>query len=147
MSIQNNAFQNEFTRMLQHKSEQSNSGGKSSNSDRPKARFWLNVGILTKVTNAEGEQVDHFVALPQGIPLDTMEPLAIRGQNMDYRARLSAQNDLLQQAIAVATTLAPGETKLLTSGGTGLQVQVRHVAAEAEAIASEDNSYAVQLVL
>lgn len=147
MAIQGNNFNNEFERLLRGAEQANNGNSRSSNgnSDRPKAKYWLNIGIMTKVQNAEGEEIEHFVALPQGIPLDTMEPLAIRGQNMDYRARLTAQNDLLQQALDLAATLAPGETKLLSTG-KGLQVQVRHVAAEAEAIPADQNAYRVSLV-
>lgn len=150
MAIQDNnqQYASEFARLMNganNNNAQNQNNKSGNNSDRPKAKYWLNVGMMTKVTNESGEEVDHFVALPQGIPLDTMEPLAIRGQNMDYRARLTAQNDLLQQVITVASSLAPGETRVLSLSG-GLQVQVRHVAEELKEIPADQNAYRVNLL-
>lgn len=119
-------------------------GGKKSNSaskeDKPKAQFWINIGY-----NAEGageDGADRFVSLPTGIPLDTQELLPTNSRNEEFAAFQSARNDLLEQIMAVAKTLKPGEERLLN-----LQIQLRHVNAEREAIAPQDNKFSRPLSL
>lgn len=113
----------------------SNNNAAASNSDRPKAKFWLNIGY----TAGEGED-SKFISLPTGIPLDTQEPLSTKSSNEDFRAMRCAQNDLLEQLIAFAEGLEPGAEGIIQ-----LQVQLRRVKEEAAPIAADENKYARKL--
>lgn len=114
--------------------------------DRPKAELWLNVGYTVQVqgTDEEGKAVteDRFVSLPTGIPVDTMEKVSTRSSNKGYAAFQSARNDLLDQIIAKAESLAPGEDAMLN-----LQLQIRRVNGEQAEISSEENPFVQKLEL
>lgn len=113
---------------------QSNTNG----SDRPKSQFWLNVGMRAGEGDAE-----RFVSLPQGVALDNLKPIAIRGSNEDYNKFTAARNDLLDQIMTLAASLDPGGEAYLS-----LEVQVRRVNDEVEAPAVDEasNAYAIKLV-
>ena len=67
---------------------------------RPEAQFWMNIGIV---------QGDEFISLPKGLPLDTMEPEAIRGGD-EFRRICANKNALLDQLLAaIDGELQPGE--------------------------------------
>jgi hypothetical protein len=106
---------------------------------KPKAKIWLNIGYTAAGAGREGE--DMFVSLPVGIPLDTTEHLALRGSG-DYREFLSARNDLLDQIMAAAGDLQPGEARTLN-----LEIQLRHVADEAAPVDPETNRFGRKLEL
>lgn len=110
----------------------------SSNADKPKAQFWLNIGYIAN----EGEEDEKFISLPTGIPLDTQEPLPTNSSNADFRALRCAQNDLLEQLLAYAKDLEPGE-----EGVIQLQVQLRRVKAPEADIPAAENKYARKLAL
>ena len=101
--------------------------------DLPKAQFWLNVGYVAEGAGKEGEDV--FVSLPTGIPLDTQEHLKISGKNEHWKAFQSARNGLLDQLIAAAQSLQPGEETLVN-----IQVQVRRVSDESEQVIDPANN-------
>lgn len=117
-----------------------NSGNVSSGEDRPKAQLWLNVGYDSGVEDEDGRT--RFVSLPTGIPLDTQELVSVNSRNRDFAAFQSARNDLLQQIIEAGKALAPGEERILN-----LQIQLRRVNAEAEAIPASANQFARQIEL
>lgn len=104
--------------------------GLSSNqqSERPQAKLWLNIGY-----HAE----DKFINLPLGLPIDTMDPAPIRGQNEEFVQLRSAQNELLKALQDLGVKMAPGEEKDLV-----LTVQLRRVN-EQMTVASKDNKYSV----
>lgn len=104
--------------------------------DKPKAQFWLNIGYVAN----EGSDDEKFISLPTGIPLDTQEPLPTNSSNADFRAMRCAQNDLLEQLIAYAQNLEPGEEGIIN-----LQVQLRRVKAQEESIPADENKYARKL--
>lgn len=112
----------------------------ASKDQRPKAEFWINIGVPSGVQDDNGD--DMFVSLPQGIPLDTQEHLKTNSSNNKYAAFQSARNDLLDQLIAHANTLQPGESTMVT-----LQVQVRRVKAEAEPIDPAMNPFSQAIKL
>lgn len=114
----------------------SNNNAASNNAERPKAKFWLNVGY----TANEGTEDAKFISLPTGIPLDTQEPLSTKSSNEDFRAMRCAQNDLLEQLIEFAESLEPG-----AEGVIQLQVQLRRVKEETAPIAADENKYARKL--
>ncbi|AHI60058.1 hypothetical protein Ea92_02 [Erwinia phage Ea9-2] len=109
-------------------------------SDLPKAEFWLNIGYTAEGAGKDGE--DAFVSLPQGIPLDTQEPLSVKGKNSDWVAFQSARNGLLKQIMQKVSELQPGEETLLN-----LQVQVRRVNNEEMVIDPADNKFTRSLDL
>lgn len=105
---------------------------------RPKAEFWVNLGYESDVQDDEGNNM--FISLPQGIPLDTQESLKTNSSNNKYAAFQSARNDLLDQLIAHAQQLKPGE-----SCNVNLTVQVRRVKEEAAPIDPAANPFTKKL--
>lgn len=108
--------------------------------DKPKAVFWLNVGYESDVKDEDG--TNRFVSLPFGIPLDTQEALATNGKNREFAAFQQARNDLLEQIMECAQQLQAGESRLIN-----LQVQIRKVNDEAEAISADQNPFSRKLTL
>lgn len=101
--------------------------------DRPKAELWLNLGYETEHINEETGK-PYFISLPQGIPLDTMEPADTNIRSPEFAAIRNAQNSLLEQLQDYCKDLAPGEDKLIT-----LTVQVRRVKAPVAPIDPANN--------
>ena len=93
----------------------------STKADKPKARFWLNIGFAGK--NQDGS--DFVITLPYGIALDTMER---KGASRNSLA-------LLDKLIAVGQAIPAGETKPI-SASNGLVVSITHVGAPKEADAT-----------
>lgn len=108
--------------------------------DRPKAQFWLNIGYDSGIEDDQGNP--RFVSLPQGIPLDGQEHLPTNSRNSEFAAFQSARNDLYDQLMQVAQSLAPGEEKIVN-----LAIQLRRVNEEAPAIAAADNPFARKIDL
>ena len=75
--------------------------------EKPKAKFWLNVGFAGR--NQDG--TDFTVTLPYGIALDTMERNSLA---------------LLDKLIAVGQAIPAGETKVI-SNQNGLVMSITHV--------------------
>jgi hypothetical protein len=71
---------------------------------RPKSKVWLNPGLF--VQTQEGPQ---WIPLPLGLGIDTMEPMQVRGQNVDFIKRANASNQLLADLKNAGNRLAPGE--------------------------------------
>ena len=112
----------------------------TTNGDKPKAKFWLNIGYVAAGAGDDGE--DRFVSLPVGIPLDTMEHVATNSRSDSYREFQSARNDLLDQITAVAAGLAPGQDTELN-----LTIQLRRVSEEQAPVDSSANRFARELNL
>lgn len=104
--------------------------GLPNQTERPKAKVWLNIGY---------EAGGKFINLPVGLPIDTMEPAAVRGQNEDWVKQRNAQNALLEALKKLGVDLDPGQEQTLN-----LQVRVRRVNEEL-AVPVGDNEYAVDL--
>lgn len=66
----------------------------------PQAKLWLNVGYM---------KGDRFINLPLGLPIDTMEPVEIRGSNQDWLKFNKARNDLLEALKGMIEKLGPGD--------------------------------------
>ena len=102
---------------------------------KAKAEYWINFGYIAPVTGSNGEE--KFVSLPIGIPLDTQEHLATNSRNPEFAYFQAARNDLLDKLIAVAKTLAPGESRIICQDPvTGLAVQLRRVGEEVPELAA-----------
>ena len=97
--------------------------------DKPRAQVWLNIGTTVSIPNpTTGEVEDVFVALPVGIPLDTMEAMEMRGSNQNWAHMVQAKNWLLEQLQDMGKTVGAGEEQLIE----GLQIQIKRVGTPAE---------------
>lgn len=110
--------------------------------DKPKTQLWLNIGYLVEHPDPRYQ----FVALPFGLPLDTMERKQIpdRGDAM-FRLYLKNQNALLDQMIEASSMLAPGEDTIIPCEGTDLAIQIRRVAGAQEIPTDIEDPFARQL--
>lgn len=118
-----------------------NGAGNNNNGEQKRSQYWLNVGYTVEGEFANGDTT-RFVSLPTGMALDGMEPFRITGNNAEFRALRSAQNDLLEQVMAVAESLQPGEEKILN-----LQLQLRRVKDDQEPVAASNNPFSRKLEL
>ncbi len=82
--------------------------------ERRQSKLWVNLGYK----NADGK----FVNLPVGIPIDTMELLAVRGQSEDWVKLTHERNMLIKQLQAIGDDMEPGQEQMLP-----LEVQLRRV--------------------
>ena len=114
-------------------------GNKANSGDRPKAKFWLNIGYDSGVHD-ETTGGTKFVSLPAGIPLDGQERLATNSRNQEFAAFQSARNNLMDQIMARAEQLLPGEEVILN-----LSIQLRRVNDEVAEIAPGDNPFTKEL--
>lgn len=87
-----------------------------------KAQVWLNVGVTLPVVNAEGKTEEVFTSIPSGVPLDTMEAMTARGNNVVNNQKVEAGNHVMHMLQELAENLAPGETQIVD-----LQVEMRRV--------------------
>jgi hypothetical protein len=100
--------------------------------ERQPAMVWVNIGYTVEVQGENGPEA-RFVSLPVGIPLDTSEPIQLRGRNQDFLQFTKARNELREQLLTAAKGMKPGEEQLVQ----GLEIQLRVVA---EAITDGDVS-------
>lgn len=91
--------------------------------ERPKAKYWLNVGYET------GDAEYPFVSLPLGIPLDLESKVDVRGK-AGFAQLCDAQNGLLEELIEMAEKLAPGDDAIISHPEMPLAFQLRHVRGE-----------------
>ena len=105
----------------------------------PDAKLWLNVGYLAPQI-IEGETERRFVALGQGIALDTMADVDVRGSGV-FRAMLTAQNDLRDEVLEEAKALQPGQSAYIGNPDDMLMIQIRRVNDEAATIDPESNPF------
>ncbi len=115
--------------------EKQNSNNRQNNQrtnreDLPKAKLWLNIGY---------EVNGKFINLPVGIPVDTMEPLPVRGQNEEWVKIQTARNGLLKALIEAGSHLQPGEEK-----DVNLTIRLRRTSEEM-VVANADNEFSADL--
>ena len=91
-----------FGSSFNSKSEEST----SDNAMKPKAKFWINVGIKIKKSDGTFE----FISLPVGIAADTMRRNTIPTNKSEYAVKLTKQNQLLDDALSVFESLEPGQS-------------------------------------
>lgn len=101
---------------------------RTTNTNRPKAKTWLNVGY---------ESNGKFVTLPLGMPLDTMEPSKISGQNEEWIKQMTAGNALLKALQELGDSLVPGAEQEIN-----LVVKIRRVNEE-RTVKPEDNEFSI----
>ena len=92
----------------------------ASGKDRPKTQIWLNIGYET----SDGK----FVNLPIGIPVDTMEKLAIRGSNEEWNKLSQARNKMLEKFQKHGASMAAGAEETVS----GLVIKIKRVSADAD---------------
>lgn len=112
--------------------------------EKAPAKVWLNIGYTVdakQMVDGEMKTVQQFVSLPVGIPLDTMVAIALpKGKNKDYRNLVAARNVLMKKLQEISEKLEAGEDTLVP-----LQIQMRRVDAEVEAVGEDENQYVVDL--
>lgn len=118
-----------------------NTNQTTSRDELPKAQLWVNIGVTQNVVK-DGETVEEFIALPQGIPLDTMTLKPATSRNDDFRNRELGMNALHAMLMKKAATLAPGEDVIVN-----LQVQLRRVNNDAIQTPDDQNQYIPQIEL
>ena len=91
-----------FGSSFNNKSEDSS----SDNGMKPKAKFWINVGIKIKKSDGTFE----FISLPVGIAADTMRRNTVPANKSEYATKLTKQNQLLDDALSVFESLEPGQS-------------------------------------
>jgi hypothetical protein len=91
--------------------------------DRPKAQIWLNIGITLPIKQEDGTMKDTFISIPKGVPLDTMEPMTARGNNVENNQKVEIGNMYMEHLQAWAEgELGEGEAQTLT-----VEVEARRV--------------------
>jgi hypothetical protein len=108
------------SRFAQQQAGRSQDGAASAPVRKP-SEFWINVGLPTGVSDDKFS----FLSLPLGIPLDTMNPVELRGTNQEFLEFRAAQNHLLEQVLKAAKNLRPGESTELN-----LMVQLRRISGD-----------------
>lgn len=139
----NDAIGNAFGRLMNQNNTHSIGLGRvnrQAQNDRPKSQFWINLGYPVDYQLDDGSTEQRFVSLPIGIPLDGQERLPTNSKNEQFAAFQVARNELLDQLMAIAQTLEPGEDKIIN-----LKVQIRRV--NEEVIRTEDNPFIKKLNL
>lgn len=100
--------------------------------DKPKTEFWINIGWETnEVDETTGRNI--FVAMPGGIPLESIKPKPLKGKGV-YLEMLEAGNAILEDVFGLAGKLNPGEAIILSSGKESgqLSIELRRIGAEAQ---------------
>lgn len=100
--------------------------------DAPKAKLWLNLGY---------EANGRFVNLPIGIPVDTMKPTELKGQNEDWIKFQTARNNLLAACQSIGAQLEPGQEIEIPN----LVIKLRRVNEELD-VTKDTNDYAADLM-
>lgn len=113
------SFANRFG--AQRQQEQNGNGNGQQQQPRKPSEFWINVGLPTGVSDDKFS----FLSLPLGIPLDTMNPVELRGNNQEFLEFRAAQNHLLEQVHAEAKKLGAGMSIELP-----LMVQLRRISGD-----------------
>ena len=97
--------------------------------DRVKAKVWLNLGVTLPMQQEDGSMVDTFISIPVGVPLDTMEPMVARGNNVENNQKVEIGNMFMEHLQQWADSdVAEGESVPLT-----VEVQARRVKAQGTA--------------
>ena len=105
------------------------------------AKYWLNFGYLQDIENpTTGEIVPTFVAMPGGIPLDTVKRIDVTKGTKYYVALGTARNQLLDDILEACSHMTPGEDKYIGEAG-GLQFQLHMVKDEAETVPENENPF------
>ena len=92
-----------------------NPSGRAAPQERAQSDIFVNVGVEIEIN---GEM--KLLSLPFGLPLDTMNPLTIRGQNEEWNQEATVRNELLQALVKMGQGLEPGEGVIQS----GLKVQI-----------------------
>ena len=101
--------------------------------ERPKSQFWLNIGFTIPGAGKNGEDI--FISLPQGIALDDMKPLAVRGNSVDWQHLVQAKNAFLERLQQGAAELDPGARVELS----GISVELHRVGQPEQTGTAESN--------
>ena len=98
--------------------------------ERPREEFWLNIGWYADATDESGQPFRQFISLNYGIPLSSVKEEKL-GSNPAWNALVQAKNGILQQLLAKANELQPGQTFDIGEGA-GPILQIRRVGEKVE---------------
>jgi len=96
---------------------------------KPKAKVWLNIGVTLPMKQEDGTMKDTFCSMPMGVPLDTMEPMTARGNNVENNQKVEIGNLFMEHLQSWAEgELGEGEAQTVT-----VEVEARRVKAQGTA--------------
>lgn len=98
-----------------------NNGNGYGRADEPETEFWVNIGLPANGI-VEGEDAPRFISLPMGLPLDTMKPAKVTGNDETYRQLQTMKNRLWEEVMNAAARLQPGQEMDLP-----LQARIRRI--------------------
>ena len=87
--------------------------------EKPKSQFWINPILFMPTTDEQGETVELEVPLPQGIAVDTMNPMS---GTTEYANNANSFLAVMQE---VFLSMEPGEVRTMRIEGTALGLQFR----------------------
>lgn len=113
--------------------------------DKIKTEFWINIGWETDEQDEQGRNI--FVAMPGGIPLESIKPKPLKGKGV-YLEMLEAGNAILEDVFTMAGKLNPGEAVIISSGKESgqLSIELRRIGAEAQASEPGTNRFMRRMV-
>lgn len=120
-----------------------NNGSQQGDEEFVKAEYWLNIGYNVDIETEEGT-ITRFVALPKGVPLDTMKPLVSNSANDEFFMLITAQNNLLSDIKEQCKGLEPGESKEF-GDLNGLHFQLKRSKSQREDITPDANPFVRKL--
>lgn len=92
-----------------------------------RAQLWLNIGYSVQLTP---DAPATFVALPIGIPLDTMKPVETRSSNEEWALTQHLRNEFLSDILEQASALPPGGEVIIACENSDMAIQIRRVKEE-----------------
>lgn len=113
----------------------------SSTEPQDKSQFWLNIGYNVELDAVDEDgrvsEESRFISLNYGIPVDRIEAVSTKSSNPNWAMEQQARNDLLDQLLAHAGEMKPGETQVID-----LQIQLRRIKNESEILVpTSDNPF------
>ena len=108
--------------------------------ERPREEFWLNIGWYAEAQDEQGNPFRQFISLNYGIPLSSVKEEKL-GSNPAWNALVQAKNGILQQLMAKARELEPGQTFDIGEGN-GPVLQIRRVGEKVEV---QDNPLEIKI--
>lgn len=110
---------------------------KQDKQDRPRAKYWLNIGLMLPNPNKEGEL--QFVQVAGcGIGMDTANRPEIKGTK-EFQQLLTAQNVLLDNLIKKCSELEVGTSVVLPHQEGTFCVQLTHADSRSQEERKSDN--------
>lgn len=106
----------------------------SATAERKKSRLWADITIHIG-DDDDGKPV--YARLPSGLAIDTMEFSRTDGTNADWNNDMALQNKFLRTLQEAGESVAPGETRRITSAKISVSLRrLKEAAAVSEEVAT-----------